>query len=308
MRSLYLALWRRQEDAFMRLLITGASGQLGAYLLRSLRDTSDVVEAWSRSPAQMRFGFQLQPVDLSNERQVAEAFARARPNVVIHAAAVASIAACHSDPASAWTINREASARLATLAGAAGVRLVLVSTDLVFDGTRGWYTETDEPSPLSVYGMTKHAAEQAVLANAGAVVARLGLLYGPTLIGRPAFFDEQVTALQTGTPIRCFVDEWRTPLALEMAAHALLALARSDAQGIFHLGGPQRLSRWEMAFRLAGTLGLDQGPIVPVMRADVPAPEQRPRDTSLACSRWRAGFPAQSWPTFETALREMMEV
>lgn len=290
----------------MRLLITGAGGQLGAYLLRALCGTSDGVEAWSRTTAQTRFGFPLQAVDLSDERQVADTFQQAGPDVVIHAAALASVAACHRDPARAWSINVGASAQLAALAGAAGARFVLVSTDLVFDGTRGWYNEKDVPSPLSVYGKTKHAAEQAALAVAGAAVARLSLLYGPTLIGRPAFFDEQVTALQTGTPLRCFLDEWRTPLALETAAHALLALARSDAGGILHVGGPERLSRWELACRLAGILGVDQGPIVPVVRADGPAPEQRPRDTSLDSSRWRALFPAQSWPTFETALREML--
>jgi len=291
----------------MRLLITGASGQLGGYLLRALRGTSDTVAAWSGTQAQTRFAFPLEPVNLADEGLVTDAFRRGRPTVVLHAAAVAGVAACHRDPLHAQTINTHASAHLAELAGAAGARLVLVSTDLVFDGARGEYTEDDVPSPLSMYGRTKRAAEQAVLTAPGAVVARLSLLYGPTLNGRPAFFDDQVTALRTQRPIPCFVDEWRTPLALETAAQALVALARSDFQGLIHLGGPEKLNRWEMAHRLAEVLGLDPHALVPTTRASAPAPEPRPRDTSLDSSRWRALFPNQSWPTFAAALREMME-
>jgi len=291
----------------MRLLITGASGQLGAYLLRELRDTNEVAAGWSGTQAETRFGFPLEPVNLADERQIADAFRHARPTTVIHAAALASVAACHRDPASARTINTHASGCLAELAAEAGARLVFVSTDLVFDGFKGSYAEDDDPSPLSDYGRTKHAGEQAVLRAPGAVVARVSLLYGPTLIGRPAFFDEQVAALRTRTPIRCFVDEWRTPLALGTAARALLGLARSDCQGVIHLGGPQRLSRWEMANQLAEALGLDPGgTIIPATRTEVPSPEPRPRDTSLDSSRWRALFPNEDWPMLATALREMM--
>lgn len=289
----------------MRLLITGASGQLGAYLLRELRGTSDTVIAWSGTKSQTLFGFAVEPVNFT-EAQIIGAFRRASPDVVIHAAALASIAACYRDPERACAINVQASSLLANLACDAGADFVLVSTDLVFDGARGVYREGDVPSPLSSYGKTKLAAEEAMQVLPNTAVARLSLLYGPTLIGRPGFFDEQVSALRQQQPIHGFVDEWRTPLDYPTAARALLALARGVFNRPIHIGGPERLSRWEMACKTAAVLGLDSKCIMPVERVALSAPEPRPRDTSLDSSLWRALFPEQPWPTMEEALGDMM--
>jgi dTDP-4-dehydrorhamnose reductase len=145
-------------------------------------------------------------------------------------------------------------------------------------------------------------AEQAVLAVARAVVARVSLLFGPTLCGRPSFFDEQVSALRAGREVTLFSDEWRTPLDCATAAQGLLALAGSDLTGIIHLGGPERLSRLEMGQRLAAFLGVSASAIRAVRRQDVPAPEPRPRDVSLDSSRWRRLFPQQPSPSWAEAL------
>jgi dTDP-4-dehydrorhamnose reductase len=289
----------------MRLLVTGASGQLGAYLLRELAGKEVQLIAWSGSTSGSLFGFPLRPTDLSDRDAVASAFQEARPAAVIHAAALATVAACGREPDRSWTVNVQTTAVLAELAAQAGARLVLVSTDLVFDGERGWYDEDDAPAPLSIYGRTKLAAEKAVLAAPRCLVARVSLLFGTSLIRRPAFFDEQLAALKERRPVTLFEDEWRTPLSLATAARALAALARSDCTGVLHLGGPERLSRLEMGRRLAGFLGADPSVLVPARRKDVPAAEPRPRDTSLRCDRWRALFPELPWPTWEEALAEM---
>ena len=290
----------------MRFLITGASGQLGAYLLRELSTGGDAVSAWTGARSETLFGIPFEPVNLANADQVADAFQRARPTTIIHAAALATVAACYRDPQNALEINTRGTARLAELAAAAGARLVLVSTDLVFDGNGSWYTEGDAPAPLSVYGRSKLAAEQVVLAAPRAAVARVSLLFGPTLNGREAFFGAQVSALRERKPLTCFTDEWRTPLGLAAAARALVALARSDFQGVLHVGGPERLSRWEMGQQLAAALQLDPGVLVPATRDQLAAPEPRPRDVSLDSSQWRHRFPAQPCLTFAEALREMM--
>jgi dTDP-4-dehydrorhamnose reductase len=292
----------------MRLLVTGAGGQLGAYLLRELAGAPYPVCAWGRTPAEPRFGITPLPLDLADADPVADAFRQARPTAVLHAAALSSVAACQRDPAQARAVNAGATARLAELATAARARLVLVSTDLVFDGARGWYTERDPAAPLSEYGRSKEAAERAVLVAPHGVVARTSLLFGPTLCGRPAFFDQQVSALRNRQPIPCFTDEWRTPLSLRAAARALLTLAASDFEGVIHLAGPERLSRLEMARQLAGVLGLDASVLVPTARADVPAPEPRPRDTSLDTSLWRRVFAGPAGAPFEEELRGLLGV
>jgi dTDP-4-dehydrorhamnose reductase len=291
----------------MRLLLTGASGHLGAYLLRHLVATPGIeVSAWSGSSRGDSFGVPLQPVELGDYDSLARAFAVARPDVVLHAGAMARIAECHRDPERARRINRDGSAVLAELTAQTGARLVLVSTDLVFDGERGNYREDDPVRPLSIYGQTKVAAEEAVLPTPRAAVARMSLLIGPSLCGRPSFFDEQVAALCGGRSVTLFTDEWRTPLDLPTAARALVALAQSDYTGVIHISGPERLSRLEMGQRLATALGTGAHGIVAATRDQAPAPEPRPRDTSLDSSRWRRLFPEASCPGHDDVLREML--
>jgi dTDP-4-dehydrorhamnose reductase len=290
----------------MHVLVTGASGLLGGYLLRQLRDDGLAVTAWSGTRTGDLFGTPLRPVDLGDPDAVAAAFRESRPDVVLHAAAMARLPDCHRDPDRATRVNGHGTRLLAELAAQARARLLLVSTDLVFDGGRGWYREEDAPAPLSVYGRAKAAAEEAALAAPGGVVVRASLLFGSSLTGRPSFFDEQVAALRAVRPLTLFADEWRTPLALTTAARALVALARSDFAGLLHLGGPERMSRLEMGQRLARFLGADPSGIVAVSRNDLPAAEPRPRDTSLDSSRWRGLFPAHPWPTWDDALAEML--
>jgi dTDP-4-dehydrorhamnose reductase len=289
----------------MRLLVTGASGQLGAYLLRDIEKHRLPVTAWSGSRTGRLFGVDLQPVDLADSRQVRAAFHFAAPTAVIHAGAIAAMADCRKDPERAQQVNTQATALLAELARGAEARLIFVSTDLVFDGEKGWYREEDSPSPLSAYARTKAAAETAVLEVPQGVVVRLSLLFGPSIVGRPYFFDEQVRALLERRPLTLFNDEWRTPLSLATAARALLEIAHADYSGLLHLGGPERMSRLEMGLRLAACIGVDASAITAVPRSGVPAAEPRPRDTSLDSSRWRALVPWLPWPAWNEALTEM---
>jgi dTDP-4-dehydrorhamnose reductase len=286
----------------MRLLITGASGLLGAYLLREAGNQPGVV-AWSGP-----HGVSHRPVDLADASAIAAAFRSDRPDVVLHAAAMARVADCWRDPERACLVNNAATQTLARLAADAGARLVLVSTDLVFDGENGPYRETDPPSPVSVYGRTKQSAEEAALAAPRSAVVRVSLLYGPSLHGRLSFFDEQAAALRAGRPVALFRDEWRTPLDLVTAARALVAVAKSDFSGLLHVGGPERLSRLEMGLRLAAVLGVDPSLVVATDRAAAFAPEPRPRDVALDSSRWRAAFPDVSWPGWGEVIRGLPAV
>jgi dTDP-4-dehydrorhamnose reductase len=289
----------------MRVLVTGSSGQLGAYLLRELRRQGDEVIAWTGTRTGQLFNTPLQRVDLADRDAVATAFRAARPEAVLHAAALASVADCHRDPQRAHAINTRASALLAELAGEAGARLVFVSTDLVFDGERGHYREEDAPNPLSHYGRTKLDAEQAVLPAPRAAVARVSLLFGPHLAGGASFFAQQVRKFREGAAVVCFDDEWRSPLGLHTAAQALLAVLRSGFEGLLHLGGPERLSRADMGRRLAVALGADPAQVTAASRCSLPAAEPRPRDVSLNSTRWRSLFPNQPWPSLEEALSQL---
>jgi dTDP-4-dehydrorhamnose reductase len=291
----------REEAKGQRLLITGASGLLGSYLLR---EAGAGVVGWSGTRVGECFGVRLRPVDLADADAIAGAFAEARPDVVVHAGAMARVGDCLKDPERARRVNALGTQTLADLAREAQARLVFVSTDLAFDGQKGHYTEADPPSPLSVYAQSKVEGEQAVLACPGTAVVRVSLLYGPSLTGTPSSFDQQVSALREGRPLRLFADEWRTPLFLGTAARVLLALAASDVTGVWHVGGPERLSRYEMGVRIAEWLGLGVDAVLPSSRKDVGG-EPRPRDVSLDSGRWRARFPEVPWPTLGEVLQGM---
>src|SRR5262249_53922299 len=162
-------------------------------------------------------------LDLTDAGAVRRAFAAARPDVVLHAAALPRVSDCHRDPGAARRVNVTATATLADLTERAGARLVHISTDMVFDGEAAPYAEDAARAPLRVYGRTKAGAEAVVLAGRRNAAPRVSLLFGPSRCGRPSFFDDQVRALRTGQPLTLFADEWRTPLDLDSAARALPA-------------------------------------------------------------------------------------
>lgn len=286
----------------MRVLVTGASGQLGAYLLDALSRTPLEVIAWSGRQPGIRCGYKLEPVDLAQVDQLAQVFRRAQPDVVVHTAAISSIADCFRDPGLASSVNVRGTAMLAELSLHAKARFVYVSTDLVFDGTTGSYRELDTPSPLSLYGRSKARAEELSLEIPNSAVVRVSLLYGPAKIGRPSFFDQQLAAIRNQRQLRLFEDEWRTPLGLVTAAQALISVARSDFLGILHIGGPERVSRYEMGLRFARYFGLDATSVIASKQSDASFDEPRPRDCSLDCTLWRSLFPDTPWPNIETEL------
>src|SRR5262249_19499919 len=146
------------------------------------------------------------------------AFRQARPDIVIHTAALTKVDECHHDPERARQVNTLGTATLAELAADAGARLVYASTDLVFDGAKGDYSEADEAKPLSIYGQTKLEAEHAVLAFTRHLVVRVSWLFGPSLNSGRNFFVQLLEDLPARRPTRLFQDEWRTPLRLATSA------------------------------------------------------------------------------------------
>lgn len=286
-----------------RVLLTGGSGRLGPYLVRELRRSAVVLQVWDGPATTVPSTPGAVPVDLTDPGAVDRAWQVARPTVVIHAAALATVDVCLKDPARAELINVTATRQLARLAQDAGAHLAFISTDMVFDGSRAPYAVDAAPQPLSAYGRSKQAGERAALDTGACSVVRLALLYGPRLGTRPSFFDIQVAALRSGGPrMGLFTDEWRTPIDYATAARGVVDLASQRAAGIWHMGGPERMSRWEMGSRLAKHLGIDQPPFDPVSRLSIPGPEPRPADLSLDSHAWREMCPHSPWPTLAEVL------
>lgn len=290
----------------MRLVITGASGHLGRRLVQAASLAGHEVFAWTSPHRGSLLGnskAHYTPVELTIPEQVAEAFWQARPMAIIHAAALSTIADCYRDPVRAFRINAEATRQLVGLCVAGVSRLIYVSTDLVFDGKLGQYREDSFTKPLSIYGKSKLDGERAVLHHPGHLVARVSWLVGRGPADRPTFLDQMIASLQQRQPISLFTDEYRSPLGIDAVAQALISLASRDVSGVLHLGGPERLSRYDMGCILAKLLEVDSGLVTPALQCSIKTPEPRPSDVSLNSNRWRHLMPTSPWPTFAEALR-----
>lgn len=254
----------------MKILVTGASGKLGHYLMRR-----QGVEGCSRSGAG-HHRFDLTDSDLETRLE------GIAPEVVLHCAALSAISDCLSRPEQADLINHQATARLAEWCSRRAVRLVYVSTDMVFDGESAPYDENSAASPLSEYGRSKLRGEQSVLEH-GHLVARVALLVGPALGAGQSYYDQLVTNLRAGRPVSLFQDEWRGMISYEDAAEALLRLAGGSGKGLVHVAG-SRLSRLEMGRLVATALGSPEL-VSAGWRSDYPSPEPRPRDLTMVSRR-----------------------
>ncbi len=277
----------------MRVVLTGASGQLGAYVRERLIAGDHAAVGW---------GAGLVPVELTDAPATLRALAETDPDVVIHLAAISAADAVRNDLARARAVNVEATARLASWCGERGRRLIYSSTDLVFDGANPWYREDDPAEPLMLYGRTKRDAEPFVRAIPGGLVARISLLFGPSRSpGRSTYLDRTMAALARGEPQTFFEDEFRTALDLATAAEILARLAESDVTGCIHVAGEERVSRYDLMRRVATASGFDPG-LVRANRRDPDAAEPRPADVSLDTTWLAAIMPDLRRPTVEEAV------
>lgn len=273
-----------------RLLITGASGFLGTELCREALAGWQVFGACRRRPVTVP-GVSAGRVDLADYREIKEMLARVEPEAIVHAAAIADAAACREQPVLSHGINLEASAALAGLAAERGAAYAFISTDLVFDGAQAPYAETAPVAPLSLYGEQKARAEEAVLArNPGAGVFRLPLMFGQPPATGGGFAQNLIREILSGREVRLFTDEFRTPVSTSAGARAVLSFLGRHS-GRLHLGGPERISRYELARRVAAAIGARNARLVAVRQDEAPSPVPRPRDVSLDSSLARSlGF------------------
>ncbi|MBK9139456.1 MAG: SDR family oxidoreductase [Verrucomicrobia bacterium] len=256
--------------------ITGAAGLIGHELLLA---APQFVPDW-RVRALTRA-----ELDLTDFHSLRREFLADRPGLVIHCAALSRNPDCDANPALARRINVEATHVLADLAGDA--RLVFFSTDLVFDGAKGGYRETDPVNPFSVYGATKAEAETRVRLHPRHVVIRTSLNGGRSLSGERAFNEQLRRAWAEGREVTLYKDEFRSPLDASVTARAVWELALAHVPGVFHVAGAERLSRFEIGELVAARCPALRPRIRPgSLREHRGSP--RPPDTSLNCDKAQA--------------------
>jgi dTDP-4-dehydrorhamnose reductase len=253
--------------------VTGTAGLIGRYVVES-------APRWA--PQWNVQGLTRAELDLTDGQAVASAFKRQEPSVVVHCAALSRTKDCEQHPERARRINVDATARLAELCR--DRPFLFVSSAEVFDGRKGWYDETDEPAPLNVYGATKLAAERIVLCNPRHVVVRIVLTAGTSLDRNRSFVEDMCRAAIAGSTVTLYADEFRCPLPAGPIARAIWQLMTRGATGLYHLGGSERLSRWEIGQLLVPWYPELEGRLAKgSARNHIGAP--RPADLSLSCHK-----------------------
>lgn len=268
----------------MRVLITGAGGLLGGRLAERLAQRFDVLAAWRSSPPPPQVASVR--LDLLDPARLEELLPGSGLDAVLHCAALADADRCERDPELARRLNADLPRSLARLCRERGLRLVALSTDLVFDGRGAPYAEDAPAAPVLTYGRTKLSGEEAILSeHPGAAVARVALVAGLGHGPRGTATESIAWQLRAGRSLRLFSDQLRTPVDSESVADGVVRLLAGTAAGRFHLGGAESLSRLDLGRRVARLLRLPEGGILPVRQADQPVGIPRPADVSLASAR-----------------------
>jgi dTDP-4-dehydrorhamnose reductase len=264
-----------------RLLITGASGLLGYAICRQALPAWEVYGVCHQGEVRVD-GVTPIRADLTDTVQLADCFKQARPQAVIHAAALSQPNDCEQQPEVSEKINLRAAAEIARLCKTAAIPLVFTSTDLVFDGQNPPYAEEDPVSPICLYGRHKATAEKAIREiYPEATICRMPLLLGHAPGTGSGFLGHMVRTLRGNQGLTLFTDEVRTPVDTDSAARGLLmALEKNGA--LFHLGGRRRLSRFSMGCLVADLIKADHDLLKPLQIKDLPMPAPRSPDVSLS--------------------------
>ena len=253
--------------------VTGANGLIGNYLVQT---ASRFAPHW-RVRALTRADF-----DLLDFAAVGREFQKDQPPLVIHCAAITVVGDAQKNPELAQRVNVEATKLLTELS--AEIQFVFFSTDLIFDGRKGNYTESDAPNPLHVYGETKVAAEEIVLKNPRHLVVRTSLNGGVSRTGNRGFNEQLKLSLQNSSSMKLFTDEFRSPIFAGETARAVWELVEKNCAGIYHVASAEKLSRLQIGQLLVKRWPQIKTEIKFGSAKDFPGPP-RALDTSLDISK-----------------------
>lgn len=269
----------------VQLLITGASGLLGSAVAHLAEGQSHgVCSAYNQHRPSIGASVKLDLTDLSHIDRV---MGEANADAIIHAAALTDVDRCERERDLAERVNSEATAAIASAARAIKAFLVYVSTDYVFSGEKGLYSEGDEPSPVNFYGYTKLKGEESVRERANDYcIARASVIYGAVpASGKVNFALWLIERLSRGDRVDVLEDQYVSPTLNLNLAEMILEVAERKLGGIYHLAGAERVSRYQFAMNLCDTLGLDSSLLNPVSMKYMKWIACRPKDSSLNVSK-----------------------
>ncbi|MBZ0179182.1 MAG: dTDP-4-dehydrorhamnose reductase [Melioribacteraceae bacterium] len=254
-------------------------------------------------------GIDYRELDISVRKDVKKIFNEFYPDVVINAAAYTNVDKCETEKELAWRINVEGVENLMYFSKVIDAHLIHISTDYVFDGKEGPYTEDAPVNPVGYYGRTKLASENLLVASGGDyTIIRTNVLYGPVKYGRPDFVKWVVTSLREGNEIRIVDDQYNNPTYIDDLVKAIDAAIRKKAVGIYHIGGREVLNRYEFTLRIADFFDLEKSLIKRIKTEDLNQAARRPLKSGLVIQKAEKEldyFPKSIEKSFEKMRQEI---
>jgi len=269
-----------------KVLITGSNGLLGQKLIYQLIGYPEyLVFATSRGENRTltKKRYEYIPLDITDEQEIQETFDYVQPDIVINAAAMTNVDACEDDKEECWKLNVDAVQLIVNACEKYNSHLIHVSTDFIFDGISGPYSEDSEPNPLSYYGESKLAAEEIVKKSSCKwAIARTVLVYGVVdNMSRSNIVLWAKGALESGKEITVVDDQFRTPTLAEDLAHGCILIAQNGAKGIYNISGDDYMCIIDLVKRVAKYYELDENLVKPIKSSSLNQKASRPPKTHL---------------------------
>jgi dTDP-4-dehydrorhamnose reductase len=287
------------------ILITGISGFLGWNLAQHLRSLYRIYGTYLDHQVDLK-KCECLAFDLTHLDKIERLCTAIQPRFIIHTAALSDADLCETRRREALTLNTFATRELAKIASYLEAKLIYVSTDLIFDGEKRMYAEADSPAPLNYYAKTKYLGELELMSNCGDyVILRPSLLYGWSNGLNQNFLERMEQKAIRGSKLDLFTDQFRTPLYVGDAAVAVERLiSDKNLKGLFHLGGPERMSRFEFGEIFCRVFNLSPSLLAPCRLVESGLPAPRPKDCSLRSDKAQKSLNITLTPV-EEALRQL---
>jgi dTDP-4-dehydrorhamnose reductase len=271
------------EKQMVKILITGAGGLLGHVLLQQTGHLGyDVCALYHEHKPE---GDRAIRVDVTDCKAVKDCIQREKPSIVINTASMTDVDLCEREPELAMRVNGTAAGFLAEACARVKAFLVQISTDYVFDGSRGNYNENDTPAPVNQYASSKLLGERLVADYENSCIARTSVVYGCGRSYRANFGTWLYDKISKGEQVKVVTDQFASPTLNTNLASMAMELAERRTRGIVHVAGATRASRYEFAMRLAEELHADTSLLTPVDSGSAGWIARRPLDSSLNVSK-----------------------
>ena len=277
----------------MKLLITGSNGLLGQKLLDLLIPNQDVQVIGVSKGANRSVwtdGFVYQDVDLMQPGEISKALAEHQPDAIIHTAALTNVDACETEQEACQRLNVDVVREMVNFIGDKPTNLLHLSTDFIFDGQAGPYSETDEPNPLSVYGKSKWESEKVVQQSGiqNWSIARTIIVYGTCKdMSRANIVLWAKGAAEKNQALNIVNDQYRSPTLAEDLAKGCWEIVKRKKNGVYNLGGPATQSVYEIVTDVFKVFGGDVDLLTPMSSKELGQPANRPPRTGLLIDKAR---------------------